>query len=124
MYAEIGMGVGALISSIGGIYAIVVSRSSREATTKKTASEAADLITEAAGGIVKQLQEQAEAVGRRNRELVEALNALTDLLDEVLEAMGRDGAVLGLPNSSCDDRQADKELIARLRRAVRQAKLV
>lgn len=124
MLTEILVGAPAVVSALAAGYAVVVSRTAREAGTRKTANEAADLITEAAGGIVKQLQEQADRTMERNKELVNALNALTDLLDEVLEAMSRDGAVLGLPNAGCSDRLADKELIARLRLANRAAKII
>jgi len=121
MIAEFAMGGAALISAGGGIYAVIVSKSVREATTKKTAGEAADLITEAAGRFTMQLQEQADKTAARNRELVEALNTLIDVLDEVLEKFSHDGAVMGV--DGCSDRKANKAMIAQLRLATRAAKL-
>lgn len=121
MFAELGMGSAALISAAGGIYAVVVSRSTREATTRKTASEAADIITQASARAAAQLQEQIDKMANRNKELVTALNALTDLLDEILEGLSHDGVVLGI--GGCDDRRADIELIKKLREANRRAKI-
>lgn len=121
MFAELGVGAAAIISSVGGIYAVVVSRSTREANTRKTAGEAADLITEAAGRFTQQIQEHAKETTERNRELVNALNTLIDVLDELLEDLSQDGGVLA--EDGCTERVANKTAAARLRAAVRQAKL-
>lgn len=121
MYAEIGMGLAALISSGGGIYAVVVSRTTREASTRKIANEAADVISQAAGNFTKQIQEESEKTAERNRELAKALNALIDVLDEILQDLSEDGAILG---SGCPERRADKEMTKRLQKAIREAKLV
>lgn len=123
MIAEIFMGSAALVSAVGGVYSFAKSRSIREATTRKTANEAADFITEAAGKFVREVQEASERTAHRNRQLAEAINVLTDLLDELLEHAARDGTIFGKPGASCDDRKADKEFLDRLREANRRAKI-
>lgn len=123
MIGEIFTGAAALIAAVGGVYSFVKSRTMREATTRRTANEAADFITEAAGKFVKEVQEASERTAKRNRELVDAINALTDLLDELLEHASRDGTLLGKPGASCDDRKADTEFLSKLREANRKAKI-